>query len=186
VLSPGEILPIPVSVNFMSTSPGSLEVARSESAVYIKVKRLGIASVGLDLWDFAEEMARQDYFKFIVDLAECQSFDSTFMGVLVGIAEGPAKKMGGGVMVIHPSDHHMKLMSEVGLTKILVIRDTTSEIPQNLETIPLESLPRESRERVERIRDAHIRLCSLDEKNRVKFGPFLDLLAKEIGPGKGA
>jgi hypothetical protein len=38
---------------------------------------------------------------------------------------------------------------------------------------------------MDRIRDAHIRLCDLDDKNRAKFGPFLDLLAREIGPKKG-
>ncbi|MHC5035878.1 MAG: STAS domain-containing protein [Planctomycetota bacterium] len=169
----------------MTTPPGSLEVARSGSAIYIKVKRLGIASVGLDLWDFAEEMSLQGYFKFIIDLTDCQSFDSTFMGVLVGIADGPAKRKGGGVMVIHPSPHHQKLLSEVGLTKILIIRGEAPDLPGDLELVPLQSFSRMKDKRVEMIREAHIRLCELDERNRVKFGPFLDLLAKEIGPRFG-
>jgi anti-anti-sigma regulatory factor len=170
----------------MRRSPGSLEVARSGSAVYVKVKQLGIASVGLDLWDFAEEMARKGFTKFVIDLSECQSFDSTFMGVLVGVAEGPAKQKGGGIMVIHPSDHHKKLMGEVGLYKILIIREDEPALPADLELVPLDSLPRNAKERVALIRDAHVRLCDLDEKNRVKFGAFLDLLAREIGPEPGS
>ncbi|MHC4777404.1 MAG: STAS domain-containing protein [Planctomycetota bacterium] len=165
-------------------APGSLEVARSGSAVFVRVQRLGIASVGLDLWDFAEEMARKGYTKFIIDLSHCQSFDSTFMGVLVGIAEGSTKGGGGGVMVVQPSAHHKKLLSEVGLTKLLTIRDGLAELPDGLELSPLEPLSRNSSERVELIRDAHVRLTKLDERNRVKFGPFLDLLAREIGPKK--
>ena len=89
-------------------------------------------------------------------------------------------------MVIHPSDHHKKLMHEVGLNKILTLRDDTSDLPTDVVTVPLDALPRDSEERVERIRDAHVRLCDLDDRNRVKFGPFLDLLAKEIGPKKGS
>jgi anti-anti-sigma factor len=165
-------------------SPGALEVARSGHAVYIRVKRLGIASIGLDLWDFAEEMARKGYSKFIIDLSDCQSFDSTFMGVLVGIAEGSAKSQGGGVMVVKPSEHHQKLLAEVGLTKLITIHEKQPDLPENLEVQPLEPLSRNAEERVGLIRDAHLRLCKIDERNRVKFGAFLDLLAKEIGPRK--
>lgn len=165
-------------------SPGSLEVARSGSAVLIKVKRLGIASVGLDLWDFAEEMARKGYSKFLIDLSQCHSFDSTFMGVLVGIAEGQAGKKGGGVMVVRPSEHHKKLLSEVGLTKLLTIYEDDAHLPKDLEFAPLQPFSRKSKERMEIIRDAHVRLCELDERNRVKFGAFLDLLVREIGPKK--
>jgi anti-anti-sigma regulatory factor len=165
-------------------SPGALEVARSGSAVYIRVKRLGIASVGLDLWDFAEAMARQGYSKFIIGLSKCPSFDSTFMGVLVGIAEGRTGKEGGGVMVVRPSEHHKKLLSEVGLTKLLTVHDDDAQLPKDLELAPLKPFSRKSDERMEIIRDAHVRLCDLDERNRVKFGPFLDLLAREIGPKK--
>ena len=56
----------------------------------------------------------------------------------------------------------------------------------DLELVPLDSLPRNAEERVALIRDAHVRLCDLDEKNRVKFGAFLDLLAREIGPEPGS
>ncbi len=170
----------------MTTPPGSLEVARSASSVYIKVKGLGIASIGLDLWDFTEEMARSGYHTFIIDLASCQSFDSTFMGVLVGIADGPAKEKGGGILVVHPTEHHKKLLSEVGLTKLISIRAEDADLPPDLELVPLDPLPRTSTERVEKIREAHQKLCNLDERNRAKFGLFLDLLAKEIGPRKDA
>lgn len=170
----------------MSSAPGFLEVARSGSAVYVRVHKLGIASVSLDLWDFAEEMARKNFSKFIVDLSECQSFDSTFMGVLVSIANGPAVRKGGGVMVVHPSDHHLKLLEDVGLTKILVVSEEPHPLPDDLELVPLDPLPRTSKERIERIRDAHVRLCEHDERNRAKFGPFLDLLAREIGPRKNS
>jgi anti-anti-sigma regulatory factor len=165
-------------------SPGALEVARSGSAVYILVRGLGIASVGLDLWDFAEEMARQGFNKFIIDLADCQSFDSTFMGVLVGVADGPALGRQGGILVIHPSGHHQKLLEEVGLTRLITVREEDADVPADLELVPLRGLPRTAAERVEKIRDAHERLCEFDERNRVKFGPFLDLLAREIGPRK--
>ena len=170
----------------MATAPGSLFVARAGSTVYIRVTGLGIASIGLDLWDFAEEMERQGYYRFIVDLDECQSFDSTFMGVLVGVAEAAGKEEGGGVMVIHPSPHHRKLMTEVGLTKILTVREDPVDIPSGLQMTALYELARTSEKRIQMIREAHEQLCELDERNRAKFGAFLDMLSREIGPRKKA
>jgi len=168
----------------MTTAPGSLDVARAGSTVYVKVKGLGIASIGLDLWDFSEEMARQGFSKFIIDLEDCQSFDSTFMGVLVGVAEIAEQNEGGGVMVIHPSPHHKKLLSEVGLTKIITIREEPIEVPDGIEMTPLYELARTSEKRIQMIREAHEQLCELDERNRIKFGAFLEMLAREIGPKK--
>jgi ABC-type transporter Mla MlaB component len=168
----------------MATAPGSLDVARSGSTVYVRVKGLGIAAIGLDLWDFAEEMCRQGYPAFIIDLAECQSFDSTFMGVLVGVAEEAKKSEGGGVMVIHPSPHHKKLLSEVGLTKIITIREDPIRVPDGIEMTPLYELARTSEKRMQMIREAHEQLCELDDRNRAKFGAFLEMLSREIGPRK--
>lgn len=164
----------------MAHAPGSLKVARSAPSVYVRVQGLGIASVGLDLWDFSEEMAREGFSAFIVDLQDCQSFDSTFMGVLVGMAEEASKTEGGGVMVIHPSDHHKRLLAEVGLTKIISIREEPIDLPDRIELTPLKDLPRTSDKRVRQIRKAHQRLVEIDERNKVKFGPFLDMLAQEI------
>lgn len=167
----------------MTTSPGSLAVARSGNVVYFRVIRLGIASIGLDLWDFAEAMAREGFGRFVIDLSQCQSFDSTFMGVLLGVADGPASAEGGDVTVIHPSEHHIKLMDEVGVsTKIRVIREDAPALPEDLELVPLPPFPRSARDRVRKIRDAHVRLCEADERNKAKFGPFLNLLDRELGP----
>jgi ABC-type transporter Mla MlaB component len=170
----------------MATAPGSLDVARAGSTVYVRVKGLGIATIGLDLWDFAEEMGRQGYTTFIVDLAECQSFDSTFMGVLVGVAEVASESQGGGVMVIHPSPHHKKLMSEVGLTKIITLKEEPITVPPGIEMTPLYELARTSDKRMQMIREAHEQLCELDDRNRAKFGAFLEMLSREMGPRKKA
>jgi hypothetical protein len=82
---------------------GHLEVARSQRTVFARVLGLGVASVGIDFWDFTEEMVRQGYDRFIVDLTDCRSMDSTFMGVLVGIAESPQVAKEAGVVVVNPS-----------------------------------------------------------------------------------
>jgi len=140
---------------------------------------LGVASVGIDFWDFAEEMVRQGYDRFIVDLTDCRSMDSTFMGVLVGIAESPEVAKDAGVVVVNPSEHHMKLMEGLGLSKIITIRESPTELP-DVEMRRLASFPRSSRERVLRIREVHEKLVALDGCNEPKFRMFLKLLNREI------
>ncbi len=163
----------------MDESLGYLEVARSGTAIYARVVGLGMATVGIDFWDFSEEMVKQGFNRFIVDLSQCRSMDSTFMGVLVGIAESPKVKAGEAVMVINPNDHHMKLMDGLGLPKMISIRSGRTELPE-IEMRRLDAFPRTSEERILKIRDVHARLVALDRRNEEKFKLFLKLLDQEL------
>jgi hypothetical protein len=163
----------------MDEALGYLEVARVEDTVYARVIGLGVASVGIDFWDFTEEMVRQGFRRFIVDLSHCRSMDSTFMGVLVGIAESPEVTRDDAILVINPSDHHLKLMEGLGLPKIISIKDGKTGLP-DIEMKRLESFPRTAEERIRRIRDVHVKLVALDERNQEKFRSFLKILNQEL------
>jgi anti-sigma B factor antagonist len=158
---------------------GYLEVARDQEMVYTRVHGLGVASIGLDLRDFTEEMLRQGFTRFIIDLADCRSIDSTFMGVLVGIPESPGVGSASSVVVINPSDHNLKLMEGLGLLNMITIRPGTTE-PPDLALTRLIGFPRSPEERVLKIRDVHLLLVKNDPRNQAKFKPFLDLLEREL------
>lgn len=158
---------------------GYLEIARTESSIYARVVGLGVASVGIDLWDFSEEMVRKGFDRFLIDLGPCRSMDSTFMGVLVGIAESPCVSTDSGVVVLNPSDHHLKLMEGLGLPKMITIRRGGTEQP-DMVMERLDSFPRTPEERMRKIRDVHQKLVELDRRNEEKFRAFLDLLDKEL------
>lgn len=163
---------------------GYLEVARSGGVVYARVIGLGMATVGIDFWDFSEEMMKQGFLRFIVDLSQCRSMDSTFMGVLVGMAESPRIKREEAVTVINPNDHHMKLMDGLGLPKMISIKQGRTDLPE-LEMRRLDAFPRTSEDRILKIRDVHAKLVALDRRNEEKFKMFLKLLDQELKGRQG-
>ena len=58
---------------------------------------------------FANHLLAQGYPKFIFDLASCDGFDSTFMGIVLGI-----RQAGRLVVIVNTSAMHRKTLGEVG------------------------------------------------------------------------
>lgn len=154
-------------------------MARAGRAIYAHVRGLGNFSNALMFEEFCEAEFRQGADSFIIDLADCEGMDSTFMGVMAGLTShfspGPAR-----VMVINASDRNRKLLDDLGLTRLVTVRERPEPIP-SMEMQPLVSGPLPARERAERIRKAHQQLIDADSRNAARFAPVLQLLKQELG-----
>jgi len=157
----------------------SMMVARSGEAVYIRINGPGNMKICPTLQDFAKRMIVEGYKKFIVDLEECSTMDSTFMGTMVEIAS-MAPPLTESLMIINPQEHCEGLLEGLGLDNVLRVKQEQIDLP----VVELEPLPEYAvgqNERMRLIRRAHENLIKADKRNDEKFGPFLRQLIKEMG-----
>jgi len=154
-------------------------VARSGDAVYVRISGPGNMKVCPTLQDFAKRMLIEGFEKFIIDLQDCSTMDSTFMGTLVEIAS-LAPPMAESLMIINAQDHCEGLLEGLGLDNVLRIKSGETELP-GFEMEPLPEFATTQTERMRLIRRAHENLVRIDRRNEEKFGSFLRQLIKEMG-----
>lgn len=79
--------------------------------------------------------------KFVIDLSECEHFDSTFIGFLV-VTLKKLEDVGGKLKVIKPKKGFLSLMLKFGGTKLFDMYDTMYEVLNrlNIKKVPKSSI----------------------------------------------
>lgn len=134
--------------------------------------------------DFVTEMLRQGRTRFVVDFMHCTSMDSTFLGVLAGIALELKKRPGGGSIVLaRMGPRNLELVRNLGLHRLLTV--DAGDVPMNFDQ-PQKALncgPQTEVDQARLVLEAHENLVSADEANRAKFQDVLLFLKNRVGPG---
>ena len=134
------------------------------------------------LREFVAEMLRQGKSRFVVDFQHCSSMDSTFLGVMAGVALDLKKsRQQGSLVVTRVGQRNLELMRNLGLHRLLTV--DASEIPPPAETSAPQALQCEDRSEIENARlvlEAHENLVALDEANRAKFQDVLTFLKTRV------
>jgi len=125
---------------------------------------------------------------FIVDLSECATMDSTFLGGLAAVSI--AQKRGGRqpVVVINANEQVRRLFKTLGLMQILNVADAG----QNKQTRAADALnPQDMapaavsgqishRDQIAHTLEAHKILCEIDEQNTERFQTVIEYLEKGL------
>jgi anti-sigma B factor antagonist len=122
--------------------------------------------------------------ELIVDLQECTSMDSTFMGVLAGAGLRQRQTGRGRLVITNLKPHTAKLLKTLGLTHFLDVRldgptPSAAAKAENFQTLP-EVPPMSRLERIRMMIEAHERLVDIDKGNEVKFQGVLTYLAESL------
>lgn len=159
--------------------PGSIEVARTKEAVYVRVTGLGNFNNAGPMREYCEKAFGEGVRTAIIDLAACTGLDSTFMGTLMGFLNYECNGVPVTVSVVNATPTTMRAMNCLGLPKILHVRPEPVAFPEcRLE--PLREGWQDKRRRTLLIRDAHVALMRADKENEGRFGPFVAALVKEV------
>ena len=133
------------------------------------------------LREFVTEMLRQGKMRFVLDFQQCTSMDSTFLGVLAGVALELKKRPGGGSLVLaRMGTRNLELVRNLGLHRLLTI--DAGDKPLNFEAcqtpLPCPEQPEIDRARL--VLEAHENLVTADESNRSKFQDVLAFLKNRV------
>jgi anti-anti-sigma factor len=133
------------------------------------------------LRDFVTEMLRQKKTRYVIDFSHCTSMDSTFLGVLAGIALELRKIPGGGSLVLaRMGPRNLELVRNLGLHRLLTV--DPGDFPMGFDgcTTPLQCVDQSELDHARLVLDAHENLVSADESNRTKFQDVLAFLKNRV------
>lgn len=133
------------------------------------------------LRDFVTEMLRQGKTRFVFDFLHCTSMDSTFLGVLAGIALELKKRPGGGSLVlVRLGQRNLELVRNLGLHRLLTVDADEYPMSFGKGEQPLVCRDQSEVDQARLVLDAHENLVTADESNRTKFQDVLAFLKNRV------
>ena len=163
----------------MDPTDNRIEVALSDGTIYVRVVGLATMHNCGSLSDFCNAVLDEECREVVFDLKRCTGMDSTFMGVMAGLAVRYRDRPH-PVIAVNASALCRKLMDGLGLTYIVDARPDPVEIP-NVEAQAIRDDWTTNAEKLQFIKQAHENLVQIDERNRERFGRFLDAFARAEG-----
>lgn len=167
-------------------SADKLFVAADERRAYVRVVGRGSFKVSPALKEFAAGALTGNCTELVLDMKDCIGMDSTFMGVLAGIALRLRERQGRVVMV-NLSTRTRGLLATLGLDQVIVpfmAGDTPPDLAGLLagdaSLAALEDRERSTRETAEMMVEAHQNLIELSPQNLPKFKDVLAFLREDL------
>ncbi len=136
------------------------------------------------LRDFVTEILRQGKSRFVLDFQKCESMDSTFLGVLAGVALDLKRRPGGGSIVLaRMAPRNLELVRNLGLHRLLTIDAGELPMASGDGGKLLDCRVQTELEQARLVLDAHESLVEADESNRSKFQDVLAFLKSRVAEG---
>jgi anti-sigma B factor antagonist len=163
-----------------ATAPVFLVDAYSEP-VLVRIEGRAAFQNSANLRDFFGEMQRQGKTRFVVDFLHCTSMDSTFLGVLAGLALELRKKTPPGSMTLcRLGPRNLELIRNLGLHRLMLVESGESPLDISGETQALAERARGELESARLVLEAHENLVAADAGNAAKFQDVLAFLRNRV------
>lgn len=156
-------------------------VAVDDNTALAKITGRGSFKVSAPVKDFCATLPAAGVNRLIIDLEDCIGMDSTFMGVIAGVCNRFRKEVDGRVVMTHVSDKIKRLMSTLGLDRLVELSDDpeVAALPAARmdELVSKDQTPLES---AETMLEAHENLVEAHQENLPRFQDVLDYLREDI------
>ena len=155
------------------------QVCATNGEVYVRIKDKASYLNCAPLKSFLKEMLETGVTVFVVDFKDCSSMDSTFLGILVGIALQLRKsKEGGNLTLVNLLDRNLETVKNLGIHKIANVSSECFSSIKELEELD----PKEKNTKAcsEIIYKAHKTLMELNDKNSKIFKDVVSYLQHKV------
>ncbi|MGD9873861.1 MAG: STAS domain-containing protein [Kiritimatiellia bacterium] len=174
----------------------SILVAMQPDAALVRVQGRASFKCSPALKTFCGAAIERGIPRIIMDMETCVGMDSTFMGVLAGIAVNLKAASGGVIQMINLSGRTRGLLATLGLDQMVEAwqpGESPAELADRFRQEGMERLSDEGRDRREMAKtmlEAHETLVEVFPENRPKFKDVLDYLREDMkktagGPSRG-
>jgi anti-sigma B factor antagonist len=163
-------------------NPPQILIAVTDATVYFKPVGRANIKISADFKSAMTELRNRGYRQLVLDLAECEAMDSTFLGVLsacalqLGMSADPAHEAT-AIQLRHPNGRILSSLEDLGVRNLFHISETE---PKGLEyqaaptgTVSREVLSQTSLE-------AHQTLMAIDPANIPKFKDVVAFLKEDL------
>ena len=158
-----------------------------DNSVWLRVSGRGTFQTSAGMKEYSRRMIQRGHRRFVIDLADCELMDSTFMGTMAGIALRLRELGSGGLSVIRGNPRNQTLLENLGLDHLF-----SFDLPEGAKCLP-KQVPQEALQpsatdiatQQATILSAHEALVEADPENEERFKDVLDLLKQESQPDPG-
>lgn len=157
-------------------SNNRIEVAQGNGTAYVRIFGRGTFQIMADFRDFVQKSLDEGMGVFI-DLAECETLDSSFIGTLVALSRKSEKGGERLIKIFNVSEHVKNILITLGLMDILDVRDSASLGDGQYST--LQTTVHDKVEITSLMLDAHLTLSKINERNAVEFKDVVEFLRKQ-------
>lgn len=164
-----------------------LWVAIQEETAFVHVQGRGSFKISSALKQFGNAMLESGCRHIILDMIDCVGMDSTFMGVLAGLAFRLKQLGGGEIIMVNLSLRTRGLLATLGLDQIIQPQmvGTMSEKMQKVLAVSSKLLALDNPEETqaattETMLEAHENLVQLSPENLPKFKDVLTFLRDDL------
>lgn len=173
-------------------SQDRLLVAIQGDTAFVRVFGRGSFKVSSAMKQFGAAAVQEGVKRVVFDMRECLGMDSTFMGVLAGLAFRLRQSFNGDMLMVNLSNRTRGLLATLGLDQLIrphMAGSTPEELEQILGRWPpmstLEAAPASQRETAETMLEAHEKLVELSPENLPKFKDVLTFLREDLKKNAG-
>jgi anti-anti-sigma factor len=152
---------------------GTLWVNAGPLAAFFRVVGRGsFQNAGL-LKEAAGEVWNKGCRRLVVDLAECRTMDSTFLGILAGLALR-SRKENGEFVLTRVAGRNRELVEKMGLDRIVTVAESAAVAGGASEVVGKEPSKEETRQTM---LEAHKNLIEVDPANEQRFQDVVEFLS---------
>lgn len=162
----------------MEISGDNVEVAIISLDAFVRVHGRATFKIGPALKQFGMTAIERGCTRLIVEMQNCVGMDSTFMGVLAGLAT-QLKKSDGEVILRNISDKNAFLIKMLGINHLVKIDSETSSGVMPGKSMPLQ-LGVDKKQMTQTMITAHEALIEASPDNMVKFKDVLVYLKEDL------
>jgi anti-sigma B factor antagonist len=131
--------------------------------------------------DFFTRTIDQGKPRFLIDFRNCTGMDSTFLGILAGVAlEVRRKGNHAYVILARLGTRNLELVQNLGLHKILQVQPDETDTDFSTASEGLTDHKRTQQENARMVLEAHESLVEADSGNQSKFQDLLSFLRNQV------
>jgi len=165
----------------MSAPSAKLFVSVAGHSVWMRIIGRADFSAGVDFKNLANELWQKGFHRFIIDLSECPSMDSTFLGLLAGLgvkANGASTtERSSEIKLLNANARIAELLETLGTLFLFKMSNGETPMPECEEA---ETQFATKLQLKETCHEAHTTLMELNPANVPKFKEVTKFLAEDL------
>ena len=176
---------------FAVSTDGAISVGVFDGFSWIRCEGKGSFMNSPAMKSFGNQRIAAGEKLLVVDLAACTSMDSTFMGMLAGMAARLSSQDGGMLQVVEPGERNRRSLEDLGLDFLMQIDPPAAPWRGRLEEIraalgPFVNGGIGQLQRAKHVLEAHQTLAGVNDKNARSFANVLSVLQDNLASQQAA
>ncbi len=172
----------------MNLAPAKILVNVGDRDVRLRITGRANFGCGPDFKHLTTGLLEKGYRRFVIEMSECVLMDSTFLGLLCGLALKVRNGDSGeaGVELLNPSPRVADILESLGVTDVVKLVNTASPPEPGAEETAHCCAPHSREEVTQTSLEAHETLMALSPENAAKFKDVAQFLAEDLKKLKAA